>query len=123
MKKGKEPMRTFGDLMQFFETKTDDKKPPVEGKKEPDKKEHEKTLAAAAGDAPVAEAATEPASAGPLNGPAVPATETAVPAARNVVEANLESPPPPPAPAESVSTQDEPPAAEPQTPPADEGRQ
>ena len=30
MKKGKEPMRTFGDLMQFFETKTDDKKPPVE---------------------------------------------------------------------------------------------
>ena len=29
MKKGKEPMRTFGDLMQFFEAKTDDKKPPV----------------------------------------------------------------------------------------------
>ena len=28
MKKGKEPMRTFGDLMQFFEAKTDDKKPP-----------------------------------------------------------------------------------------------
>jgi hypothetical protein len=27
MKKGKEPMRTFGDLMQFFEVATDDKKP------------------------------------------------------------------------------------------------
>ena len=29
MKKGKEPMRTFGDLMQFFGAKTDDKKPPA----------------------------------------------------------------------------------------------
>ena len=29
MKKGKEPMRTFGDLMQFFGSKTDDKKPPA----------------------------------------------------------------------------------------------
>ena len=34
MKKGKEPMRTFGDLMQFFEAKTDDKKPPAAKKKE-----------------------------------------------------------------------------------------
>jgi len=28
MKKGKEPMRTFGDLMQFFVAKTDDKERP-----------------------------------------------------------------------------------------------
>ena len=34
MKKGKEPMRTFGDLMQFFEAKDDDKKPPQKGPKE-----------------------------------------------------------------------------------------
>lgn len=36
MKKGKEPMRTFGDLMQFFEAKTDDKKPPKKGQKPKD---------------------------------------------------------------------------------------
>ena len=29
MKKGKEPMRTFGDLMQFFGGKTEEQKPPV----------------------------------------------------------------------------------------------
>jgi hypothetical protein len=34
MKKGKEPMRTFGDLMQFFGSKTDDQKPPVQNEKE-----------------------------------------------------------------------------------------
>jgi len=38
MKKGKEPMRTFGDLMQFFGdksgSKSDDKKPPAKGPKE-----------------------------------------------------------------------------------------
>jgi uncharacterized protein len=36
MKKGKEPMRTFGDLMQFFEAKTEDKKPPKKDQKTKD---------------------------------------------------------------------------------------
>jgi hypothetical protein len=31
MKKGKEPLRTFGDLKQFFEIKPQDEEPPKEG--------------------------------------------------------------------------------------------
>ena len=42
MKKGKEPMRTFGDLMQFFGAKTDDQKPPAKDKKEHDERECDK---------------------------------------------------------------------------------
>ena len=56
MKKGKEPMRTFGDLMQFFGAKTDDKKPPA-----PNKQEQGEKRGPAAADAPPAEAATAPA--------------------------------------------------------------
>ena len=36
MKKGKEPMRTFGDLMQFFVAETDEKDPPLPKRKEQD---------------------------------------------------------------------------------------
>ena len=32
MKKGKEPMRTFGDLMQFFEGAGSEQKPPTRAK-------------------------------------------------------------------------------------------
>ena len=42
MKKGKEPMRTFGDLMQFFGAATDDKKPPAQDDRERRKKQHDK---------------------------------------------------------------------------------
>lgn len=102
MKKGKEPMRTFGDLMQFFVTKTDDKKPPIQNKKEPGEKS---TM-----DVSAAEAVTES------------VTEVNVPA----VVANLGAPPfatpASPESAESGSPTQGELSSEPPTPPADEGQ-
>jgi len=113
MKKGKEPMRTFGDLMQFFEAKPDDKKPPAPSKREQDEKQHPP-----AADAPGIEAAME--SVAQANG------EPTAPVDRNVVDAKLSSPPsPPPLPPEptaSVAPLPGEPSPEPQTPPADEGQ-
>jgi hypothetical protein len=110
MKKGKEPMRTFGDLMQFFETKTEDKKPPV-----PNQKEQGEERAPAAADAPAAETATES---------AVPVAGTAMPVELDVVDANRAAPPEPPPPsepAESLSPALSEPAPDLQTPPANKG--
>jgi hypothetical protein len=106
MKKGKEPMRTFGDLMQFFETKTDDKKPPAAKKKEQGEKH---------GPAPV-------------DSPAPEATaDAAKPADGNVADTNVASPPPAvpsaPEPAEAVAPVSGGPSPEPPTPPAAEGQQ
>ena len=105
MKKGKEPMRTFGDLMQFFVTKTDDKKPPVQNKKEQGEKSSPTAI-----DVSAAKAMTE--SAAKVNMP--------------IVVENLESPPfatpVSPEPAESGSPIQGELSSEPQTPPADEGQ-
>ncbi len=127
MKKGKEPMRTFGDLMQFFGAKTDDQKPPAKDKKEHDerecdKREHDeqeqgqqqeqgKKSVPIANDAPAAEAVAD----------------SAAPRDANFLDANLGSAPPAPPlspePAESVSPAAGGPSPEPQTPPADEGQE
>ncbi|MEI8373037.1 MAG: Tex-like N-terminal domain-containing protein [Planctomycetota bacterium] len=105
MKKGKEPMRTFGDLMQFFVTKTDDKKPPVQNKKEQGEKP-----SPAAIDVSAHEAVTES------------VAEVKVPA----VVANLETPPftasASPESAESGSPTQGELSSEPPAPPADEGQ-
>jgi len=104
MKKGKEPMRTFGDLMQFFGAKPDDKKTPASGRKE-----QGETRDPAVTDVPAAEASTE----------------SVVPVDGNVVDADLGLPRPPiplsPEAAESVVPPPGGPPPEPQTPPADEG--
>jgi len=94
MKKGKEPMRTFGDLMQFFVTKTDDKKPPVQNKKELGEKP-----SSAAIDVSAPEAVTE--SVAEVNVLAVVANLEATPASlesRSPTHGELSSEPPiPPA--------------------------
>jgi hypothetical protein len=112
MKKGKEPMRTFGDLMQFFEAKTDSKKPSP-----PNKREHGDKRAPAVADASPAEAAPEP---------TAQAAEFAVPAAGNPVEVNLGPPPPAPPPSPEPVLSVPPPPGEPspesQTPSPDEGQ-
>ncbi len=106
MKKGKEPMRTFGDLMQFFESKTDSKKPSA-----PNKKEHGQKRTPAESDVPPAEAAPEPVAT----------------AAAGLAETNAglpppaPAPPPPPEPAGSVSPAPPEPSPELQTPSPDEG--
>ena len=125
MKKGKEPMRTFGDLMQFFGAAPDDKKPPRRAKRSRAEKRTPPAEAPRCGrNRPLA---------GPTEGvgrgrhAAEAAAEPAVPVEGNVVDANLGSPPATPlspVPAESVSPT---PGgslslAEPQTPPADPGR-
>jgi len=84
MKKGKEPMRTFGDLMQFFVAKTDDKKPPVQNKKELDEKPF-----SAAIDTPVAGVVAESAAA--KTGPAFDANLGAPPPALPVIPQSAES--------------------------------
>ncbi|MGO9108595.1 MAG: Tex-like N-terminal domain-containing protein [Thermoguttaceae bacterium] len=118
MKKGKEPMRTFGDLMQFFEAKTDDKKPSA-----PNKKGQGEKRAPAVTDAPSAEIATDPVV--PEIGSAAPEVGATVPEGGSLIDVNLgtQSPAPPfsleqrgllpPVPGE--------PSPVPQTPPADEG--
>ena len=144
MKKGKEPMRTFGDLMQFFEVATDDKKPP-----RPDRKGQDAggtpTLQDAGGTPTLQDAGGTPTPQAdekhvPAGGevPDLAATGPAVPAEGNIVDANVgpqpPGPPPSPEPAGPAS-----PAAvgpspttttstwcptwcPPQTPPADEGQ-
>jgi uncharacterized protein len=106
MKKGKEPMRTFGDLMQFFGAKPDEKKPPA-----PSKREQGENRGPAAADLPPADTAAEP---------AVPMMDG------DPVDANREAPPPAtplsPQPAESVAPPLGEPSPEPQTPPLDEGQ-
>jgi uncharacterized protein len=110
MKKGKEPMRTFGDLMQFFGAATEDKKPPARDPRDQDKKEQDKERTPAATDAPASES-----SPGPV------AVKDAA-----ADSATLASPPPapplPPESAESVASAPGGPSPEPQTPPADEGQ-
>ncbi len=105
MKKGKEPMRTFGDLMQFFGAKADEQKPPVQKERKEDQKQ-----APSATEAPTVLAAAE--SAMPVAGPAD--------------GENLQSPPPAPSPspesAQSVSPSQGEPLPEPQTPSADEAQ-
>jgi hypothetical protein len=105
MKKGKEPMRTFGDLMQFFGAKPDDKKPPAPSKREPGE-----NRGPAVADVPPAETAAEPAM--PMDG--------------NLVDVNRETLPPAtplsPQPAESAAPPPGEPSPEPQTPPIDEGQ-
>jgi uncharacterized protein len=118
MKKGKEPMRTFGDLMQFFEATTDDKKPPVHGEKEqgPKKQGQKAHVAKEQGKQPTA-GVTETAAA-------EAAAESVSPVERTLDDANLGSPPTTPlspVPAESVSSTPGGPSSGPQTPPADEG--
>ena len=108
-------MRTFGDLMQFFESATDEKKPPRPDRKElgPDKKEHDERQAQAAGDAPAAAESAAPAES------AMP-VEARVADHGYMVPADNASPPPdsvaPPAPIAGE------PSPEPQAPPADEGQ-
>ena len=117
MKKGKEPMRTFGDLMQFFESKTDDQKPPAPNKTEQDEKRVQ-----TGADAPATETATE--SASPGDGNLVEASPgrgiggDRVSAEGSIVDTSHEPPPaPPPEPADSVSPTPGERSPEPQTPP------
>jgi uncharacterized protein len=99
MKKGKEPMRTFGDLMQFFEAKTEDTKPPQAGKKRRDEKQPSNVVDAV--DTPPVEATTDPPV--PFVGPTVTETES-------VANADPRSPPAFPPSCEATDTS--PPVAE-----------
>jgi uncharacterized protein len=103
MKKGKEPMRTFGDLMQFFETKTDDKKPPK--KPAPNRAEQDEKRGPVSSDSPLAETLAE----------------SAVPGAGNVSDSAPVAPPPAAEPVESPAPAHREPSPEPQIPSADEG--
>ncbi len=113
MKKGKEPMRTFGDLMQFFGAKTDEQKPPANGNQQQDKKEEQgEKRTPAVTDASAAPGSTE--SAAPPSGPSAPVFSPE-PAAM------APGPATPPSPEPALPVQGEP-SPEPQTPPANEGQ-
>jgi len=98
MKKGKEPMRTFGDLMQFFEAATDDKKPGEKEAKRPGKNR------GAADDVPASVPPSE----------ATPVVETPQASAVPAEPAASTTPPEPAAPTVNV------PAPDAQNAPADE---
>ena len=116
MKKGKEPMRTFGDLMQFFGTKPDEPKPPPDSGKRRDRKGEGNREEPLEQQTPVA---PDPAAA-------AASTDPLPPPGAGAIDASLGSAPPPP-----LSPEPEQPAPaareghppEPEAPPAQEGPQ
>jgi protein Tex len=111
MKKGKEPMRTFGDLMQFFEAKTDEKKPQKSKSNKPSPSPPHAAEQGVAAEQPTATDAS-----------VLAAEESAVAIDRQAVDANVAASPPPTGEVgNSTPTSQDGFSPNPQSPPPDEG--